>query len=61
VLSAAGCVALQRVLQLVSLLFASSEFEELEIVVLLHELAVLRRQSAGPRFGQPIARRVKSV
>ena len=34
-------VAFQRVLQLVLLLFRSTEFKELEIVVLRHELAVL--------------------
>ena len=37
-------VALQRVLQFVALAFRSREFKELEIVVLRHELAVLRRQ-----------------
>jgi len=30
-------VAIQRVLQLISLLFRSTEFKELEIVVLRHE------------------------
>ena len=37
-----------RVLQLVVLRFRSEEFKELEIVVLRHQLAVLRRQ-----FGRP--------
>jgi putative transposase len=36
-------VAFQHVLQVVFLLFRSTEFKELEIVVLRHELAVLRR------------------
>ncbi len=37
-------VALQRLLQLVSLLFRSADSKELEIVVRRHELAILRRQ-----------------
>jgi hypothetical protein len=37
-------VVLRRVLQLVALRFRSNAFKELEIVVLRHELAVLRRQ-----------------
>jgi len=36
-------VALQRILQLVFLLFQSADSKDLEIVVLRHELAVLRR------------------
>jgi putative transposase len=38
-------VVLGRLLQLAALRFRSEEFKELEIVVLRHELAVLRRQS----------------
>jgi putative transposase len=37
-------VVLRRVLQLAALRFRSREFKELEIVVLRHELSVLRRQ-----------------
>ena len=43
-------VALQRILQLVFFLFRSAESKELEIVVLRHELAVLRRQVRRPAF-----------
>jgi transposase InsO family protein len=49
-------VALQRILQLVFLLFRSAESKDLEIVVLRHELAVLRRQVRRPAF--PAADRV---
>ena len=41
---------LQRLLQLAALRFRSDEFKELEIVVLRHELAVLRRQLARPQL-----------
>lgn len=41
-------VAFQRLLQIVFLLFRSTEFKELEIIVLRHELAVLRRWARRP-------------
>jgi putative transposase len=41
-------VALRRLLQLVALACRSEEFKELGIVVLRHELAILRRQVARP-------------
>jgi hypothetical protein len=47
-------VVLRRVLQLVALRFRSNAFKELEIVVLRHELAVLRVRSLGLSCGQPI-------
>src|SRR5262249_55746219 len=43
-------VALQRILQLVSLRFRSADSKELEIVVLRHELAILRRHVHRPMF-----------
>jgi putative transposase len=41
-------VVLGRLLQLAALRFRTEEFKELEIVVLRHELAVLRRQTGRP-------------
>src|SRR2546425_2745624 len=43
-----GCVShLRRVLELVTLRLRSNAFKELEIVVLRHELAILRRRTEG--------------
>jgi putative transposase len=44
---------LRRLLQLAALRFRSDEFKELEIVVLRHELAVLRRQLARRELSPP--------
>jgi putative transposase len=44
-------VLVGRLLQLAALRFRSQEFKELEIVVLRHELAVLRRQAGRPELG----------
>jgi len=48
VLLFAWYLVLQRVLQLVVLRFRSREFKELEIVVLRHEMAILRRRTCRP-------------
>jgi len=44
------CLALRCLLQLVLLRARSQEFKELEIIVLRHELAVLRRQMRRPQL-----------
>ena len=49
------CYVLRWLLQLVTLRVRSHEWKELEIVVLRHELAILRRQTRRP----PIAARVE--
>jgi len=46
-------LVLRRLLQLAALRFRSDEFKELEIVVLRHELAILRRQLARPELSPP--------
>ena len=45
-------LVLRRLLQLAALRLRSDEFKELEIVVLRHELAVLRRQLARPELNR---------
>jgi hypothetical protein len=43
-------LALRRVLALVLLRFRSQDFKELEIIVLRHELEILRRQTRRPEL-----------
>jgi putative transposase len=48
-------LALRRALELILLCFRSADAKEIEILVLRHELAVLRRQHPPPRL-QPTDR-----
>jgi hypothetical protein len=47
-LASLACIVLRRLVQLVALCFRSRDFKEVEIVVLRHELAILRRQVGRP-------------
>ena len=49
-------LALRRTFALILLCFRSAEAKEIEILVLRHELAVLRRQRSGPRLQPPTVR-----
>jgi len=46
-------LVLRRLLQLVALRVRSNEWKELGIVVLRHELAILRRQTRRPAMAVP--------
>jgi len=46
-------LVLRRLLQLVALRVRSNEWKELEIVMLRHELAILRRQTRRPAMAVP--------
>jgi putative transposase len=46
-------LALRRIFELLVLLGRSGDRKELEILVLRHELSVLRRQAGRPRYGDP--------
>jgi hypothetical protein len=59
-------VALQRVLQLLFLRFRSTASKDLEIIVVRHQLAVLRRRVRRPAFrasepGIPVRRKPANV
>ena len=47
-LTSVAYLILRRVLELVALRFRSNAFKELEIVVLRHQLAILRRRTRRP-------------
>jgi putative transposase len=49
-------LALRRSLELILLCCRSAEAKEIQILVLRHELAVLRRQHHGPAYRPPTAR-----
>jgi putative transposase len=52
---------LRRALQLAALRFRSEEFKELEIVVLRHQLAVLRRQAGRPELTSWVTQQARQL